>query len=182
MKKKIELTIIVALFTIQFANAQATVGSDTLYWLQTNIAVRSDSHFKGKRLKTLFDSLYQLKNCIKEYNPPLSLKHVSGEISSDPRENDPVYLYVKTLTFYFDEIGGGSLVNQIHRNNNFNNWKNNTNNIVNTHVKFLKVTFKEDIKYPRFVAESPNGNSIFTPFAEYFWSPYVVESVSVGEY
>jgi hypothetical protein len=176
------LIVLIGILSVQSLNAQVNIGTDTLMWLQANIAQRSESHFKGQRLKTIFDSLYQLKNCIKEFNPPPSLRFYSAPSSANSKENDKEYLYVKSLTFYFEEIGPFTNVFDIQSENERNNRWNNTNIIVNTHVKYFKVVFRDEVKYPRVIAESRKGLREFTPFAEYFWSLYVVESVSVGEY
>jgi hypothetical protein len=177
--KKIIIVIIYVCCT-QHLQAQLAADADTLQWLQTHIEARSATHFKGKPLKVLFDSLYQLKSCIKEYNPPMDRRKLSEE-KYNAKEHDSVYLFVDSLRFYFDKITEGR-VSKIHDDNFWNNFHNKTSNKVNTHVEYIKVVFQYTVKFPRAVARSKQGDSFWSPFAEYFWSPYVVERVTVGEY
>jgi hypothetical protein len=185
--KKIIVALVLILI-LQNTKAQTVnIGSDTLQWLQTNIGQRT-AYFSGKSFKTILDSLYQLKAQIVEFNPPiLNIEQACAgtEVNGLGSINPAVSLtnhYVDNLTMYFAPITDGGTVWQIHRNLLDSNYEHNQNNTINTHVKYFKVVFQQPVAYPRQIADSDNGTWLWTPFAEYFWGPHLIQSVSVGEY
>jgi hypothetical protein len=183
MKKIIILSILVISFNNSHAQQTVDIGGDTLNWLQTNLADRN-AYFSGKSFKTLLDSLYQLKAQIVEFNPLSNIRSAcAGNTTNTARAyEDPLNLYEDSLTMYFAPISDGGAVWQIHEDLDWNNLKNNLHNTVNTHVKYFTVVFQQPVTYPRQIADSKNGTKLWTPFAEYFWGPHIIQSVSVGEY
>jgi hypothetical protein len=180
--------IISLLFILSLTNSQAQqqtvdIGSDTLQWLQTNLVDRN-AYFNGKSFKTILDSLYQLKAQIVEFTPPSNIPQACGGNRSDTTRAyvDPINLFANKLTMYFTAISDGGVVDQIQGSLSRNNLRNNQNNTINTHVKYFTVVFQQPVAYPRQIADSDNGTWLWTPFAEYFWGPHIIQSVSVGEY
>jgi hypothetical protein len=182
--KKI-IIIFILIISLKNSQAQQTVdiGTDTLQWLQTNLADRN-AYFSGKSFKILLDSLYQLKTQIVEFTPPLNLRSACAGNTTDTARAyvDPVNLFVNKLSMYFAPITDGGVVWKIHHDNGVNNLRNNLHYVVNTHVKYFTVVFQQPVAYPRQIADSDNGTWLWTPFAEYFWGPHIIQSVSVGEY
>jgi hypothetical protein len=154
--------------------------TDTLQWMQTHIQGQS-AHFSGKPLSVIFDSLYMLKMLIAEYNPPLNIRATSMTVGPQRWHNKDT-LFVDSLTFYLAPISDGGAVYQIHETAAWNNLKNHTNILTNTHVKYFKVVFQQSIPYLRSIADSKNGRREWTPFVEYFWGGRIVQRVTVGEY
>jgi hypothetical protein len=155
--------------------------TDTLVWLQTHIQAKSDS-FAGKPLSRLLDSLYMLKMVIKEFTPPAAIKSTSTQVGTNLRDYNRDTLFVDSLTFYFAPISDGGYVFQAHMNNDLNNLTLHTNNTINTHVKYFRVVFLDPVPYLKSIARSKNGRGDWSPFAEYFWGPKIIQSVKVGEY
>jgi hypothetical protein len=151
---------------------------DTLNWLQIHIQAQS-THFTGKQLSVLWDSLYGLRWKIAEFDPPINIAVYAGS-----KGNDKDSLFANDLTFYFAPITNGGIVDQLHDEIDNNNLRNHTNNVINTHVKYFKVTFQTPVAYLRSIARSKNGKREWEwgGFQEYFWGGRIVQSVTVGEY
>ena len=185
--KKIIIIVCLLITALKSTKAQtANIGSDTLQWLKTNIEQRSSSYFSGKSFKTILDSLYQLKAQIVEFDPPLNVSLACGGTKANAITGvdtvNHTYLFVDSLTMYFEAISDGGIVDQIQTELSINNLNNNQNNIVNTHVKYFTVVFQRTVRYPRYIANSENGTWLWTAFAEYYWGPNIIQRVSVGEY
>jgi hypothetical protein len=187
-----KIFLVILLFINSFAFGQnvkndsinTAIGNvDTLQWLQTHIQNQS-AHFSGKPLSVLWDSLYGLRWKIAEYNPPLDIKAAAPNIPFILNEYHKDILYVHNLTFYLAPISDGGAVDQIQTQLRRNNLNNNTNLIINTHVKYFKVHFQNTVRYLRSIASSENGKRKWSwaGFQEYFWGGNIVQSVTVGEY
>ena len=182
--KKILIALILFLGLNSVQAQTANIGGDTLQWLRTHVEQQSN-FFSGKPFKTVLDSLYQLKAAIVEYNPPMNIRAACGGTGVDgfnPAPADPNYLYVDSLTMYFEAITDGGVIDQIHQNLVDSNYKYNQHNTVNTHVKYFTVVFQQRVPYLRTIASSDQGTWLWTPFAEYLWGPNVIQRVRVGEY
>lgn len=158
--------IIIIGFILTFVKSDAQyspVITDTLQWLKTNIE-QKNSYYHGKPLHLLLDSLYGLKSAIKCHMGimPKSLRN-------------PDTGYDNNITIYFANIFDGGNITLSH----FNDIN------ANTHVPQLKIYFTTDVPFKNYWRDTDRkglGSVMWNSIVENFYSPYLVDSVSVGEY
>ena len=160
--------ITIILFSLSFVHSNAQnspVITDTLQWLKTNIE-QKNNYYHGKPLHLLLDSLYGLKSSIKCYMAimPKSL-----------RNRDTSSGYDNNITIYFANIYDKGNITLSH----FNDIN------ANTHVPQLKIYFTTDVPFKNYWLDTDRkglGSVMWNSTLENFYSPYLVDSVSVGEY
>ena len=156
MKK---LIIVFSLFFVH-SNAQySPVIPDTLQWLKTKIEQRNN-YFHGKPLQVLFDSLYGLKN---------SIKSNLGIYPKTWRHSDTIYN--NHITVYFEDIHDRKRI----MNNGF----------ANHYVPLLKIWFINDVPFIYSWNDNDReglGSHRWNAKLEAYYSPFIVDSVSVGVY
>jgi len=169
MVKKIIL-IAAILLGLHTAKAQnQPVVTDTLQWLKTNIEQRS-GYFSGKPLGILLDSLYGLNAKLEDYISPIS-----------PTLSLPDTIYTDHLQIYFGNYFNGPKGHlhdsafRVHPGMD----------TLNTHIPYLYIKFAQQIPFlANWYSYDPKGlGSIhWNPLLAAYYGPFVVSSVTVGEY
>lgn len=177
--KKILIVFFTLLLISKSTIAQPVV-TDTLQWLQTHIEGQN-SYFSGKQFHVIMDSLYGLKAKLAEYNNPVNITP-SWEAPRGTKFTNKDSLFIDQITIYFKPINDGGLVYQQHENNFWNNVNNHTNNTINTHVPYIRISFAQSVPFLRAWCRTPLGDQKWTALTEGFFRTCIVQTVSVGEY
>ena len=128
--KKILIIIIFVLFN-KTANCQIT---DTLQFLKSKID-SNKSHYVGKKLQVLFDTLYKYKLPIKEYGGTWDYRGANLDDT----------LWVKDICIYFDFYLFTNKFNAVlHTKPDINGHRN-----INVGIKEIQITFSNPIPYLR---------------------------------
>ncbi|HMT75476.1 MAG TPA: hypothetical protein PKA77_15495 [Chitinophagaceae bacterium] len=176
--KKILIIILVALSS-NTVQSQVIV-TDTLQWLQQNIGQQS-SNFQGKPFGVLLDSLHGLNTKIVEYNAPQDIRLFSDEVRPKQAANKDT-LFVTVIKLYFAPISDGGEVYQIHDTNFWDLFHKRTTTVVNTHVPYIRVVFSNPVPFLRVWCDSELGSSDWSYKIAGYYSTFLVQEVSVGEY
>lgn len=150
---------------LSITKVQGQAITDTLQWLKTNIEQKNNCYV-GKPLSVLLDTLanrgiYQGKW---QYNSPINSDGAPAETTA----GDTVY--TAHFKIYFGDQKFG-VIGQMHRDDP----------LVNTHLKWVYLTLTKQVPLPSIIVFDRYIGLQFG-YVEAICRPYIVKSVTVGEY
>ena len=164
------LVLIISFFVagcFSTTKVQGQAITDTLQWLKINIE-QKDSYYVGKPLSVLLDTLAKrnIYRGIWQYMSAI----ISDGAQAESSPGDTIY--TASMKIYFgNQLFGVGKISQIHRENAS----------VNTHLRWMYLTFTQKIPFPSSIIFDRHFDDQFAP-VESICRPYIVQSVTVGEY
>ena len=164
------LVLIISIFAagcFSTTKIQGQAITDTLQWLKINIE-QKNNHYAGKPLSVLLDTLAKrnIYRGIWQYMSAI----ISDGAQAESSPGDTIY--TASMKIYFgNQLFGVGKISQIHRENPS----------INTHLRWMYLKFTQKIPFPTSITLDQHFGDQFGS-VESICRPYIVQSVTVGEY